>query len=157
MTDDNDGNGPEDFVDDGSPVTLNQEEWADMDAELKEFMGSDIDSESDNESVSSALSLRERNAANKRTRDEFEENAIHDRDKRNGGSALKTVAIAESASPNPDVVGDAATSEERILKEQTFVEEQERNEEAAEEDSDDELARELEREFEEEDDEAVVS
>ncbi|KAK5957967.1 CTD phosphatase Fcp1 [Knufia fluminis] len=51
-----------------SPVELHADEWADMDDELKEFMGSDLDSESDAESVRSDRSLTTR--TKKRSRDD---------------------------------------------------------------------------------------
>jgi RNA polymerase II subunit A-like phosphatase len=149
----------EDFIDDGSPITINQDEWADIDAELKEFMGSDADSESDTDSVSSALSLRERRAGKRRRDEDREDDVSADdtdqspRSKRNGaGSALKTVANVASernseAADSPAV----GVSDAQINREQREIEEAQELEEAEEEDSDDELARELERELEEAD------
>lgn len=149
----------DDFVDDGSPITMNQDEWADIDAELKEFMGSDADSESDTDSVSSGLSLRGRRSG-KRRRDEDGDNDQSasetdqsPRPRRNGaGSALKTVANVGSernseAAETPGV----GESDEQIRREQRKIEEAQAREEADVEDSDDELARELERELEEAD------
>lgn len=156
-----DGNAEEseEFVDDGSPITINQDEWADIDAELKEFMGSDVDSESDNDSISSALSVRERRV-NKRRRDEDEDSDQSGSDadrppapKRNGtGSALKTVANV-SSEPGTETTNtpNVNETEEQIRQEQREVEEAQEREEEDEEDSDDELARELERELEEAD------
>lgn len=144
------------LVDDGSPVTINQDEWADIDAELKEFLGSDAESESDTDSVSSALSIRERRGAKRRRDDdEGDDNSGSEPDisprKRNGtGSALKTVNSIDSAreSEATDTPG-ASRIEEQIRLEQREIEEAQQREEAEEEDSDDELARELEREMEE--------
>ncbi|EXJ95604.1 hypothetical protein A1O1_00726 [Capronia coronata CBS 617.96] len=149
----------EDFVDDGSPITINQDEWADIDAELKEFMGSEAESESDTDSVSSALSFRERRS-NKRRRDDdgggddpTGDIARSPTIRRNGaGSALKTVANVsserESEGGNTPIAGE---TDEQISEEQREIEEAQQLEEAEEEDSDDELARELERELEEAD------
>ncbi|KIV82699.1 hypothetical protein PV11_04789 [Exophiala sideris] len=149
----------EEFLDDGSPITMNQDEWADIDAELKEFMGSDVDSESDTDSVSSTLSVRERRV-NKRRRDEDEDGDQSGSDadrppaaKRNGiGSALKTVANV-SSEPGTETTNtpNINETEEQIREEQREVEEAQEREEADQEDSDDELARELERELEEAD------
>ena len=146
------------FLDDGSPITINQDEWADIDAELKEFMGSDVESESDNDSVSSALSVRERRA-NKRRRDDNEDGDLSGSEaerppaaKRNGtGSALKTVANVSSEPGTETNTPNINDTEEQIREEQREVEEAQEMEEAEEEDSDDELARELERELEEAD------
>ncbi|KAK5454314.1 CTD phosphatase Fcp1 [Exophiala xenobiotica] len=150
---------PEDdeLIDDGSPITINQDEWADIDAELKEFMGSDAESESDTDSVSSALSFRERRAGKRRRDEDHEDGGAADHSqpsKRNGaGSALKTVANASSErgtdstnTPNPEQIRD-----EEIREEQEEVEAAQEREEEEMEDSDDELARELERELEEAD------
>lgn len=149
----------EDFIDDGSPITINQDEWADIDAELKEFMGSDAESESDTDSVSSALSFRERRA-NKRKRDEDRDEEVSPAERerpaasgRNGtGSALKTVAnIGSERGSEATNTPDAGETDEQIILEQRQIEEAQEREEAEEEDSDDELARELERELEEAD------
>ena len=110
-----------------SPLTIEQAEWDDIDAELKEFMGSDADSESDNDSVSSKLSIR----ALKRKRGNVDEGE-QDR------SSLKATSSIDSA-------------DERIARAQKRQEAREEAEEAEIEDSDDELARELERELEEAD------
>lgn len=149
----------EDFIDDGSPITIDQDEWADIDAELKEFMGSEAESESDTDSVSSALSFRERRAIKRRRDDDDEGDASAGETgpsstsrKSGAGSALKTVANVsserESEGTNTPV---PAETEEQISEEQREVEEAQQREEAEEEDSDDELARELERELEEAD------
>jgi RNA polymerase II subunit A C-terminal domain phosphatase len=138
----------------GSPVTLNQEDWDEIDAELKEFMGSDADSESEAESVSSSLSYRDKR---KRNRDAMqqEDDAIDGRSsgsKGSRGSRLKAVANVssdkESTGPNAPTQGD---QDRAIAEEQRKVEGQGEREQA-EEDSDDELAREFERELEEADD-----
>ncbi|KAJ9644870.1 CTD phosphatase Fcp1 [Knufia peltigerae] len=145
----------EEMIDDGSPITINQDEWADIDAELKEFMGSDAESESDTDSVSSALSFRERRSM-KRRRDEGDEEVDADHSstvKKNGtGSALKTVANASSErDTNSTNTPNTELREEQIKEEQRQVEEAQQREEEDQEDSDDELARELERELEEAD------
>lgn len=160
------GNGEDgqddEFIDDGSPLTIDQEEWADIDAELKEFMGSEVDSESDTDSVGSALSFRERRAA-KRRRDDFEDGggSIDDSPKskrKAGGSGLKSVFNIDSqrnseASSTPG----ARDTDEQIERDQRRVEAAQEEEEAEEEDSDDELARELERELDEADAELETS
>ncbi len=143
-------------VDDGSPVTINQDEWADIDAELKEFMGSDAESESDTESVSSALSIREgRTKKRRRDEEDGEDSSASEVDqsprKRNGtGSALKSVKNIDSerTSETTNTPG-AGQINDQIRREQKLVEEAEEREEAEAEaeDSDDELARELEREL----------
>ncbi|KIX01013.1 uncharacterized protein Z518_10079 [Rhinocladiella mackenziei CBS 650.93] len=145
------------IVDDGSPITINEDEWADINAELKEFMGSDAESESDTDSVNSVLSLRGRRGS-KRRRDGDEDedgeiSATAQTSRRNGpGSGLKTVANIESergsrATNTPDV----EQTDDQIRQEQREVEEAQEREESSEEDSDDELARELQRELEEAD------
>ncbi|KAJ9611672.1 CTD phosphatase Fcp1 [Cladophialophora chaetospira] len=150
----------DEVVDDGSPVTLDQDEWAEIDAELKEFMGSDLDSESDTDSVNSALSIREgRTKKRRREEDDEEDSSSSDKErsprKRNGtGSALKTVKNIDSERTS-EAADTPATGEtdERIRREQRAVEVAQEREEAEEEDSDDELTRELERELEEYDNE----
>jgi RNA polymerase II subunit A-like phosphatase len=147
----------EEVVDDGSPVTINQDEWADIDAELKEFLGSDAESESDTDSVSSALSVRDsRRGKRRREDDDADNSSASDVDrspgrKRNGtGSGLKKVKNIDSERESEATDTPAAgTIDEEIRREQREVEEAEEREEAAVEDSDDELARELERELEE--------
>ena len=109
-----------------SPLTIDQDEWGDIDAELKEFLGSDAESGSDTDSVSSRLSIRARKRKRATGDDE------------NDGSSLKAVA-----KPDPE--------NDRIASAQKRQEEREEAQEAEEEDSDDELARELERELEEAD------
>ncbi|ETN42770.1 uncharacterized protein HMPREF1541_01928 [Cyphellophora europaea CBS 101466] len=61
--------GLDDDEEEYSPPTFNQEEYDKIQEELREFMGSDMDSESDNESVRSELSVR----AKKRRRGEMED------------------------------------------------------------------------------------
>lgn len=149
--------GEEDFIDDGSPITIDQNDRADIDAELKELLGSEMDSESEAESVASSLSYRERRAA-KRRRDDFEsdlpeiEHAPGTSWNGTGGSGLKTVANVSSArnSEATETSNDVDIDEE-ISKEQKAIEKEQQLEEADVEDSDDELARELERELEEAD------
>jgi RNA polymerase II subunit A-like phosphatase len=148
----------DDIIDDQSPLTIDQDEWADIDKELKEFMGSDAESDSDNDSVASALSVRlgKRKRAGRDTDDDegdSEKRAARDR----GGTGLRTVANAASENgssgsrtPATDINGEA---DEVIGREQREIEEEQRKEEADEEESDDELARELEREMESMDDE----
>ncbi|KIW61095.1 hypothetical protein, variant [Exophiala xenobiotica] len=149
----------DELIDDGSPITINQDEWADIDAELKEFMGSDAESESDTDSVSSALSFRERRAG-KRGRDEDHEDeqtvGAADRSqpaKRSGaGSALKTVAnMSSERGTDGSNTPNTEQRDEQIREEQREVEAAQEREEEEVEDSDDELARELERELEEAD------
>lgn len=128
----------------GSPLTLDQHDWDDIDAELKEFLGSDAESESDAESVQSSLSHR---GKRKRGSNEAQrEDSPH----RSGGSRLKAVANVSSeqnstASNTPTVQDD----ERAIAQAQKVAEAREKQEQAEESDSDDELARELERELEE--------
>ena len=148
----------DDIIDDQSPLTIDQDEWADIDKELKEFMGSDAESDSDNDSVASALSAR----LGKRKRTGGDTNDDEgDSEKRNardrGKTGLRTVANAASENgssgsrtPATDMNGEA---DEVIGREQREIEEEQRREEADEEESDDELARELEREMESMDDE----
>lgn len=140
--------------DDASPVTITQDEWDDIDAELKEFMGSEAESESDSESVNSRLSVRGKKRK-KGDRDATESEDDHDlaeakKNAREGGSALKTVAKADSEKSSQGTRTPEIT-DEQILREQRKQEDRERQEEEDEEDSDDELARELERELEEAD------
>ncbi|EXJ59850.1 hypothetical protein A1O7_03997 [Cladophialophora yegresii CBS 114405] len=147
----------EDVVDDGSPVTINQDEWADIDAELKEFLGSDAESESDTDSVSSALSIRDsRRGKRRREDDDGDNSSASDVDrssdrKRNGtGSGLKQVKNVDSERESEATdTPTAGTTEEQIRLEQREAEEAQEREDEAVEDSDDELARELERELEE--------
>jgi RNA polymerase II subunit A C-terminal domain phosphatase len=152
-----DGEEDREIYDDQSPLTIDQNEWDDIDQELKEFMGSEADSESDNESVTSRLSLR---GTRKRKRDAgdgesgTEESDIDNEGRRRtgvgGGSTLRAVANAGSergsTGPSTPSVADGA-----IREEQSKVEVLQETEEAEEEDSDDELARELERELEDAD------
>ncbi|ETI26641.1 hypothetical protein G647_10402 [Cladophialophora carrionii CBS 160.54] len=148
----------EEVVDDGSPVTINQDEWADIDAELKEFLGSDAESESDTDSVSSALSIRD-SRRGKRRRDDDDDgdnSSASDVDRspgrrRNGtGSGLKKVKNIDSERESEATdTPTAGTTEEQIRLEQRQAEEAQEREDEAVEDSDDELARELERELEE--------
>ena len=167
-----------DVVDDKSPLTLDQDELADIDKELKEFMGSDAESDSDTDSVASALSTR----LGKRKRitgetdddDDDEEREGADSEKPTardrGGTRLRAVANAasekgSSASQTPvpaaaangdeeaEAEAEALGEEKEIEERQREVEREQTNEEAEEEESDDELARELEREMESIDDE----
>jgi RNA polymerase II subunit A-like phosphatase len=152
------GKDGDDIIDDQSPLTIDQDEWADIDKELKEFMGSDAESDSDTDSVASALSVRlgKRKRAGGDTDDDEgdgEKSAARDR----GGTGLRTVANAASENgssgsrtPATEMNGEP---DEEIGREQREIEEEQRKEEAEEEESDDELARELEREMETMDDE----
>jgi RNA polymerase II subunit A C-terminal domain phosphatase len=149
------------FMEDASPLSINQDEWADMDKELREFMGSDMESDSDTESVSSRLSIRK---ANKRKRqDDGDESAVDGRQisgsSVNRGSTLREVDTAwaltqANGADSKITVGDDAPNEideyddRETRREQQVVENAERKEEEDELSSDDELARELEREFE---------
>ena len=139
----------EERFDNTSPLTINQDEWDDIDAELKEFMGSDADSESDDESVSSKLSLRRKRKAEEMSEGpplETNKNGAFKNGITPGGSTLTTVenVASERGSDTPDA--------EAIRDEQKIIEGRQEKEEAQEEDSDDELARELERELEQADD-----
>ena len=161
------------FMEDASPLSINQDEWADMDKELREFMGSDAETDSDAESVGSKLGTR------KRKRDDDDESDTDGRPRHGAatvaataesGSSLKQVNAASSSSSsiptanhasvdsnNP--IGDDAPNdldpdeeeddeETQIQLEQKQVEDVERQEEAEVLSSEDEMARELEREFE---------
>lgn len=148
----------DDVIDDQSPLTIDQDEWADIDKELKEFMGSDAESDSDTDSAASALSVRlgkRKRAGGDTDDDEGDGGKPAARDR--GGTGLRTVANAASETgssgsrtPATDMNGEA---DEVIEGEQREIEEEQRKEEAEEEESDDELARELEREMESMDDE----
>ncbi len=145
----------DDVVDDKSPLTIDADELADIDAELKEFMGSDAESDSDTDSVNSVLSVRL--GKRKRPSGESEESdtdgdggRLKARD-RGGGTGLRTVANAASekdSTGSRTPMPNGTPNDGEIELEQRRVEGQERREEAEEEDSDDELARELERELE---------
>ena len=149
--------GEDAVVDDQSPLTIDQDEWADIDKELKEFMGSDAESDSDTDSVTSALSVRlgKRKRASGNNDDgerESERPALRDR----GGTGLRTVANAASergSSGSRTPAANGEVDEEELEREQREVEGEQTREEAEEEESDDELARELEREMESIDDE----
>lgn len=145
----------DDVVDDQSPLTIDQDEWADIDKELKEFMGSDAESDSDTDSVASALSVRlgKRKRATENGDEESEGDGGRPAAKDRGGTGLRHVANAASErgssgsrTPATDLNGEADDAE--IRREQREVEEEQTREEAEEEESDDELARELEREME---------
>ena len=152
------GDGEQEPLDDQSPLTIDQDEWSEMDKELKEFMGSDAESDSDNESVASSLSIRL--GKRKRARTESDEEG-HDEQggrrgpKDRGGTGLRAVANADVSSERISAGGNTliANGEEvadnvRIETEQRRIEGDQKREEAEEEDSDDELVRELERELE---------
>ena len=145
----------EPFEDDGSPVTLTKENWSNIDDELKEFLGSDIDSESDNDSVTSKRSSRK-----KRSRDNDSDAEDESPRKRvASGTGLRAVSNVGSASTGstPQINGDidggfdeaekGEITDEWIQSEQNVVENIQQNEDV-EEDSDDELERLLEQEME---------
>ena len=138
-------------VDDGSPVTINQDEWADIDAELKEFLGSDAESESDTDSVSSKLSIREARAGKRRREDDGGDDDLSNRSparKRHGkGSTLKAVNNIDSESAANDT-STAGGTDQQVTPAQKMVKDVRKRTEAEEEEDDDELARELERELE---------
>ena len=149
----------DDVIDDQSPLTIDQDEWADIDKELKEFMGSDAESDSDTDSVASALSVRlgKRKRTGGDTDDDEGDGGKLTTARDRGRTSLRTVANAASETgssgsrtPATDMNGGA---DEVIEREQREIEGEQRNEEAEEEESDDELARELEREMEGMDDE----
>ena len=146
-------NGDVDDDEEGSPLTLDQAEWDDIDAELKEFLGSDAESESDAESVNSSLSYRQKR---KRNRDAMEQGSGGADGKRSsspkgGGSRLPAVANASSdkGSSGSQTPRSQRDEDELIARDQREAEARDVQEQAEEEDSDDELARELERELEE--------
>jgi RNA polymerase II subunit A C-terminal domain phosphatase len=151
----------EDVVDDQSPLTIDQDEWADIDKELKEFMGSDAESDSDADSIASALSVRlgkRKRAAEETGEEESDVDGGRPAARDRGGTGLRTVANAASErgssggrTPATELNGDVDDAE--IGREQREVEREQTREEAEEEESDDELARELEREMESMDDE----
>ena len=144
------------------------DELADIDAELKEFMGSDAESDSDNDSMASGSSISVRLGKRKRPSgesgaEESDADGSSTRDRGGGmgtGTGLRNVANAasergstESLTPmmaNGDREGEADDVE--IARQQRRIEGDEAREAAEEEDSDDELARELERELESDDD-----
>lgn len=150
----------DDVVDDQSPLTIDQDEWANIDKELKEFMGSDAESDSDTDSVASSISLRLGKRKHPGADGEWggfgdgERPSIRDR----GGTGLRTVANAASEkgsteSHTPATNGEAGEVDDAEIElEQREVEGEQVKEEAEEEESDDELARELEREMESMDD-----
>ena len=139
--------------------TINQDELDDIDAELKEFMdGSDVESESDAESVNSRLSLRGR----KRKKgggddgdDTTDEVGLGNHSITNTHRDIKigrkpsSKITGENGADDDAAVEEAETRTE--LQEQAQIEAAEQAEEEEVEDSDDELARELEREMEEAD------
>jgi len=149
------------FMEDASPLSINQDEWADMDKELRDFIGSDVESDSDTESVSSQVSTRN---ANKRKRQDDGQESDTDGRRRVGGSAAGSSTLKEVNNVSPTTnangadtrnpVGDDEPNDfdelddSAIWREQREVEGAERQEEADELSSDDELARELEKEFE---------
>jgi RNA polymerase II subunit A-like phosphatase len=149
----------DDVVDDQSPLTIDQDEWADIDKELKEFMGSDAESDSDTDSVASALSARL--GKRKRAIESGEEESEGDGGGRpaakdRGGTGLRHVANAESErgssasrTPATDLNGETDDAETRREQPEVDEEQQQQQSDGAEDDeSDDELARELEREME---------
>jgi RNA polymerase II subunit A C-terminal domain phosphatase len=125
-----------------SPLTLGQQDWADIDAELKEFLGSDAESESDAESVQSSLSHR---GKRKRGSNEVRSDVAT----MGSGSRLKAVANISSEQSTAENTPTAQDEDKAIEKAQMVAEAADRQEQADESDSDDELARELERELEE--------
>jgi RNA polymerase II subunit A-like phosphatase len=159
------GNGELDLTDDEeaqktSPLTLDTEEWANIDAELKEFLGSDAESESDAESVSSGLSLRAKRKRNRDTvaaEDELLDGIGSSNSKGSGGSRLKAVANASSDRGSTDSNTPTPLDEDsRIAEAQREAEQRDMRQQADEEDSDDELARQLENGLEEGDDQNIL-
>ena len=149
-----------------SPLDLDAAERNDIDQELKDFLGSDIDTDSEAESISSTPSTS-RLPTRKRKRDGTATDDNTDTEdpsnpaltsnvaRRSGIRNAIRPAAAEAASFNtvPATVLHMQTPDnDETMAEQADVEGEEREEEAEEEDSDDELARELERELEEDDD-----
>ena len=114
-----------------SPFTLDQNDLDQIGDELKDFLGSDVDSESDTESVSSRLSVRGKTNS-KRKREDLTDDEGSPTKRNASGSGLRA----------------AVTSDDAIRNEQDQIEAEQEDEEAEQEDSDDELARELERELE---------
>lgn len=149
------------FMENASPLSINQDEWADMDKELREFIGSDVESDSDTDSVNSGSSSR--HTGKRKRQDDSEESETDERrggdSSGAGGSTLKEVSTASSianankADSNNPVGNDAPNDfdedeDAAIRREQAVAESAQAEEEADELSSDDELARELEREFE---------
>jgi RNA polymerase II subunit A C-terminal domain phosphatase len=150
---------PEEYT----PPTLNQEEYDKIQEELREFMGSDMESgESDTESVKSELSVRSR----KRRRVGEDEDSTTSNPATNGvgGSRLKVASTPNHPSPgvlnknsatttasaaNPGTSSPASDDadrleNERIAEDQEAAEDRDRHEQEVESDSDDEEQRELE-------------
>ena len=139
----------DDDDEEGSPLTLDQAEWDNIDAELKEFLGSDAESESDAESVNSSLSYRQKRKRNRDAMEQGEGSLGANRSTSTGkGSRLKAVANV-SSDKGSNSSRSQRDEDEAIAREQREAEERDEREQAEEEDSDDELARELERELEE--------
>ena len=138
------------FMEDASPLSINQDEWADMDKELQEFMGSDAESDSEAESESSKLSTR--NVTKRKYTDDAEESDADEPQPRGahstaGGSNLKEINANANGTDSPNALDEYNDTEAR--RQQNAIETAERQDEAEELSSDDELARELERELEE--------
>ena len=153
--------GFEEIVDDGSPIELNADDQADIDAEMREFMGSDMDSDSDTESVVSLRGgqKRKRIPDHEDTDGDFGAGAVGFVGR--GATGLRTVANAASENEStrtstPVANGTLGTEEDEETERQQRAGEgeHERREEGGEaaeddDDSDDgELERELERELE---------
>lgn len=111
-----------------SPIDMSTEAWKDIDAELADFMGSDMDSESDAESVKSDRSSSFARRPKKRQRDDDDEgdsesdgdtrNGDHKRQRssRNTGSSLKTVNNVESVDNTP-APGDEDLDDDELARE----------------------------------------
>jgi RNA polymerase II subunit A C-terminal domain phosphatase len=155
------------FMEDASPLSINQDEWADMDKELREFIGSDV--ESDDSGVE-FVGPSTRNIHKRKRMDDGEDSDNAGRRRRVGGgarvsdSALKEV---DTASPIPSISvsvhgagmdrhfaggglpnGDEAAAAMDMRGEQRGVESEGMRDGEEELSDDDEWARELEREFE---------
>lgn len=155
-----------------SPLNLDVDERNDIDQELKDFLGSDAESDSDTESVASSIKsgrmptrkrkLEEMSASGQ---SKIESNLGPDDSSdplftsnvgRSGGvrDAIRpAAATAQDFNTVPAAVLDGQVPDnDETVKEQEQIEGEELQEAAEEEDSDDELARELERELEDDED-----
>jgi RNA polymerase II subunit A C-terminal domain phosphatase len=115
-----------------SPEDIGEVDWDAADAELAEFMGSDVDSGSDTESVTSSLSVREKRAS-KRSRDSNELNG-EDGTRSSRNSHLRAVSTFTDDDGDPPPAG-ILTAEQKAKEEA---------EKARQAEEDDELLKEFE-------------
>ena len=125
-----DPNAETEYVSPNSPVELSKAEWQDMEDELNDFLGSDIDSESDAESVRSDRSLTTRTKKRGRDDDTDGESGT-DGEERNGEighkrqrgertSALRAVKNAESSGGNTPQVQAGISKLERAQTQEEY-------------------------------------